>query len=243
MDYLNDVTTPLHLVTMAIVKEPLRWLTSGFLRCARRLRHPCTYPYIMDYVSQEFSRVTVVLQYYSLLLRGQGSRLQLLWRQCGCSSFEAWVVSFPEMAHQLAGALVLAASLVHRRHHVLFSSWPWKLAQIADGRLSLARRRETAQLACSQQKCCADPWFLRRILEHHTCDPSELLNETWSTMLLAWARQVRCSTAIVEFMHAQNRRRSNAQMSWAHFTSLFVNSELRSNAAASADNAAFAAGR
>jgi hypothetical protein len=202
-----------------------------------------TYPYLMDYVSQEFSRVTVVLQYYSLLLRGEGSRLQLLWRQSRCSSFEAWLRDFPGMANQLAGALTLAASLVHRRHQVLFSSWPWRLAQIADGRLSLARRQDTAQLACSQEKCCADPWFLRRILGHHTRDPSELLNEKWSTMLLAWARQVRCSTASIEFLHAQNRKRSHCQTSWSHFASLFVNSELRSLAAASKANAALAAGR
>ena len=50
-----------------------------FFRCAASVQHPCAHARLLDFVSDEFSRITVVLQYYAQLLRGRGERLRLLW--------------------------------------------------------------------------------------------------------------------------------------------------------------------
>ena len=133
----------------------------------------------------------------------------------------------PDLARDFRAALLVALSWVHRRLAVPFSCFPWRLAAVADTRLDLDRRERIAKEAFRAQTLCADPYFLRRALEHHVTSHRDFLSDRWVGCLLTWSRSVRCSVAMVEFLHGQNRRRAHQQMVWSHFSALFVLAEKK----------------
>jgi hypothetical protein len=77
--YLSDVTTVPLLTILAILKEASRFLTTAYLRCASSVQDPSALPRLFDFCTAEYSPVTIVQQYCSMLLRGLGRRLRLLW--------------------------------------------------------------------------------------------------------------------------------------------------------------------
>ncbi len=84
------LSNPEHLsviVMFALVLEPLRHMTSWFLRRCREVDHPCRCP-SMDFMNPEYSPVVTSLQYISKMLFVNADRLMILWRMDGCKSFE-----------------------------------------------------------------------------------------------------------------------------------------------------------
>ena len=82
-DFLSDAETLATLLRLALVVEPLRYLTGFWLRCASDLHDPCRAPRLQDMVWAPLSPVRHALQYLSSLLRGASSRLILLWKTRG----------------------------------------------------------------------------------------------------------------------------------------------------------------
>ncbi len=233
LGFVRDPQTMPLLTIMAIVKEGLRWLTSGFLRCARAVRHPCEHPRLMDWVVPEFSRVTAVLQHYSHLLSGESSRLALLWGAAAEVSLDAWIVKNPSLALVLERSLLVASTWCFRRHELYFHTEPWILASVADRRLPMERRWQIAQAFCARAPCCHEPFFGARLASEHVRNTDDFFAEKWQMFLFHWASAVRCSTASVEFDHAGNRQRAKPSMAWSTFTAQYVNATSKALARAS----------
>lgn len=231
LDFVSCPDTPVVLTSMALVKEGLRWLTSSFLRCGRAAKDP-RHPRLLDYASAPFSRVAAVLQYFAVLLTGQGSRWELVLGVSQCRTLDDWLRKHPAHAKNVTRAIFAAASWTHRRHEFLLK-WPWKAAAIADCRLSDARRRAVAQDLWDTPPCCLDALFSRRLRSQVAC-PQDLQTPFWVSFLLGWSSQVSLTIAPVEFCHKQNRDRAHAQMSWAHFSALHVHAECKARQEAAA---------
>ena len=74
--FLDDHEMRVKLVILALALEPLQWLTSCFLQNSQEVSNYPRPPFTMDLLSSSHSPVIVVLQYFSTLLRGVGSRRQ-----------------------------------------------------------------------------------------------------------------------------------------------------------------------
>ena len=74
--FLDDHEMRVKLVILALALEPLQWLTSCFLQNSQEVSNYSRPPFIMDLLSSSHSPIIVVLQYFSTLLRGVGSRRQ-----------------------------------------------------------------------------------------------------------------------------------------------------------------------
>ena len=129
-------------------EEPLRFITFGFLACARIVKSPCRWPKLCDYVYPPFSDITTVLQYYSQLLRGSGRRLRLLYGLDGHASSEAWLAA--PTNRPLAPAFVRTTlsgnTWTRRRQAVYFADLPWLWAVLPDTRVPLSYRRPTSMI-------------------------------------------------------------------------------------------------
>ena len=121
VEFCTSSRTAVVLSILAVVKEPLRFLTKGFLHCAASVQDPNRHPHLLDYVTPRFSRVTVAMQHLSSLLVGNSSRLQLVLLAAGAGTIAEWKKANPEHAQLLRRCLLTAATWIYRRHMVLLA--------------------------------------------------------------------------------------------------------------------------
>lgn len=112
-----------------------------------------------DFVCPSLSKVTVAMQYYSMLLAGSGTRLCLLYAPC--ESLAAWLEkpAHRPFAKKLSQVLFCAISWTYRRHVVVFQRFPWLLASLPDDRAPLAFRQDVAKQLANALDCDVDSWF------------------------------------------------------------------------------------
>ena len=225
MSFVAEAETCVDLTIMAIVLEPLRHLTGLFLSCGR-LGRPGDLPALVNLVSPSTSLVYHSLQYYSMLLSGHGTRLELLWRLVAKrGSYSEWLSQCPQQAWKLRRAILCAATWVHRRHQCLFEQWPWPLARLVDHRLDHVHRTTLAREFFVNP--CVDPYFGLR-LKTAVGHEEALMQPSCQQMLLAWARQVRCSICRIEFQHASNRSHAHENMLWHSLVAKSMNVKAQS---------------
>ena len=113
---------------LALAIEPVRYVTEHFIQ--RTAEKRCrTEPTAFRFLNLATSPVSVALSYYSSLLLGpaasglpgRASRLVLVWRPAGASSFKEWAEQNPGLAKMLRDALVMGAAWTHERHQKPFS--------------------------------------------------------------------------------------------------------------------------
>ena len=168
-----------------------------------------------------------MLQYFSKLLAGSGSRLCLLWARRGHPSLAAWQRAAPAEWQLVRRCILLATAHVYRYHaKMFFAEWPWPLVAAADPRTSSAERLSVIRRFLDKNHCCI-PFGLARKLRD--LDEAELAGSTWQAILLFMAWLVRASVASVETLHARSRRLADPQMNWETFVSNFVSEEARAN--------------
>ena len=66
------------IVALALVVEPLRWLTKWLMIKSRLVKKPGSVPALCSWVFGPTSPIVIVRQYYSLMLSGNAPRLRLL---------------------------------------------------------------------------------------------------------------------------------------------------------------------
>ena len=86
--HMNDDRVAVKIV--AIVLEPVRYLTEFFLAAAKEQIARST-PMLLEFLDARRSPVVTSLQYLSAVLGGTSSRLVLLWAPAGYSNFAEWV--------------------------------------------------------------------------------------------------------------------------------------------------------
>ena len=232
----KDMAFKFSLVTFCIVKEPLRFLTSVFLRASSRqaekndLMSP---PRLCNFVTEELSPIILSLQYFGWLLKSAGARRLRLISEL--EDFGKWKRNNPQAALTLRRALLLASSWTDRRHELFLErDKPWRLVALCDSRLSTNKKRSIANDFASMQPCQLEPQFARLVQQKVESDCLQLYKDPrWQCFLDGWARSVRCSIACVEFLHRQNNGRAHRQMTWTHFLSLHIISQQKALAAVS----------
>lgn len=146
---LADPKMFVDILCLALVLEPLRWLTRWFLRRSsvqRRLRRQQQSKPgpICDLLWYPASPATRVLQYLSCLLDGSAPRLRLLWGRRH-NSWEEWCEAEPDALATFRRAVCVASGWVFIRFQQSYLSYPWLLANVVDTRRPMAERRAVAQ--------------------------------------------------------------------------------------------------
>jgi hypothetical protein len=157
---------------------------------------------LCNFLTEEFSPVVIVLQYFAwLLTQGVARRCRLLYEGV---EFVPWKASFPCLAMQLRRAVLLAAAWTEARHAVFFEA-PWWVGRVVDTRLGIEFRRNLIYRFAEIHPCQLDSYFGRRLQASIELDPMMLLHASWQSCLTNWLRGVRISIASVEFF-AQNEQ-------------------------------------
>jgi hypothetical protein len=160
------------LAILAIVMETLRRLHVYFLSSANNAPNMDWSPHIGDMLDARGSIVVNVLQYYSALLHGIGSRLRLIWHVFG---------KYRSAAEWSVGQRVAPENLViHWRHCILlaFSQrctqtssipecvWPWRLllfCMLGDSSTTAEQRADCVTVFLKTRPCCMPPGLARRL--------------------------------------------------------------------------------
>ena len=114
--FVNSRCDQTTLLCLALVLEPLRYLLNWLLMMSSLDRHPRRIPPVADLANPVISPITTVRQYFSLLFRGNHSRLQLLWRYCKCTSMADVKEKFPTVVAELRRLILVADCWTYRRH-------------------------------------------------------------------------------------------------------------------------------
>jgi hypothetical protein len=101
-----------------------------------------------------------------------------------------------------------------------FDDWPWRLARVADARLSTAERLATAAKFLAASPCCLDEWFGRRLRSMGlVAQPADLLSPAFQAFLRSWCERVVLSNCQVEFRHARHKHLApSKQHGWVDFS-------------------------
>ena len=164
------------------------------MRCGKTVQNPHRWPKLCDFVSAKFSRVWIVLQYFSMLLRGRGRRLALLYGADGCASMQDWLATArgKVLAKRLLHGVLVASSWIHARHACTFQEWPWRLASICDLRLPYAERLAIAVEFFKSHSCDLDCYMGRRLQLKLQCE-EDLLTDEWLEKDKRKKQDKRCS--------------------------------------------------
>lgn len=136
--FFDDLEVHAKLIMLALVMEPMQWLTSILLSNSAEALDLSRRPFIFDCLLPARSPFTVAMQLYSTMLSGKGSRLSLLFRSARCHSFEEWGNSNPHLLKLFCAAILTASAWIWRRHHHELQQHPWQLMALADVREHLS---------------------------------------------------------------------------------------------------------
>ena len=96
---VGDEASRFGRLVLAIVLEPLRFLTMLFLHHSHgKPQHTRPSP-TMNMICKARSAVQWTLQYYSMLLHGEGGRLRLLWSRSQFRSLKEWQRECPAQSN------------------------------------------------------------------------------------------------------------------------------------------------
>ena len=139
---------------------------------------------------------------------GKAQRLLLITGFMGCSSVEHWIAHYPRHAHIVCRITLLAIALVNTRHVQKLCSLPWSICSLGDGRISLHERQQLQAEWRRKQPCCLPFGFARSTLTDKASDMTEQL---WQRILFFAGWSLKLSTAVIERLHARNRRSADPQ--------------------------------
>ena len=132
--------TIVNIIILAIMLEPIRFLTKWFMRRSSQKtrsikQQRCRNPPICDLVWLHASPAVRTLQYLSCLLQGRAARLKLLWGR-KYWTFNAWCLNEPAELERFRRSVLCVASWIHMRLVQENCRYPWLLAALIDDRRS-----------------------------------------------------------------------------------------------------------
>ena len=129
---LQDRTSKVAILVLAMTTEPLRFLSAYFMRSALRFEDPCMLPRQLDLWQPRRSPITSALQYFSTLLAGSNRRTLFLSRTADCSSYLQWCEHRKDELRTLRRSVVVVICWVHQRFARRLMAWPWQLISLGD---------------------------------------------------------------------------------------------------------------
>jgi len=189
---------------LALVLEPVAELTNLFLQPAH-VQKDDAYPILADLATERFSDVVVILQYLFSMLLGQTPRVNILLNCPGepCESLRAWVLTNLDGAKTLRRLVRCASAWVHRRHHKVYTSFPWRLAAVGDPRVSAAEAASIVEEFYRSPACCLQVSFCQRLRSAVSRDSMLESFGCWRRVFWRWVAQVRVTVADIECRHAR----------------------------------------
>ena len=217
-----------HRMILAVVLEPLRHLHSSFLKYAHSAVNTLEWPKLLDEVSPSRSQYVAILQYYSHLLAGNGSRLRLIFQMFGCATLDQWICDEPALASAARSQIAAVATVLSRRYRTTILKWPWRLYALADLRLSVDEHAQIVDEFWRTPNCCLPPGIARQIKA--ACSSKEVFLQDlgrWRWLLLMSALTVKLTIASVERRHATHKQNSHPQMPMHLFAADSILAESR----------------
>jgi hypothetical protein len=229
-DFLQDANTRPALVTLSLILEPLRVLTSWWMRRAREVDPHSGQRPLMDILCPSTSVLTATLQYLSSLLHGQPKRLLMLWRPSGAASFQEWFRTHPSEVQQFRRLVLLTSAAIFRRHAHCLRQFPWLFVSLVDDRLAPQEKEHIAAAFDDLHPCCLPSGFARKLKETGVTSAQLMARSDVQELFTWFSRLVRMQIADVEWRHHRNRARSHShgQTRWATFSASYVNGEMKS---------------
>ena len=183
---------------------------------------------MLDAVWAPSSKFVAILQYFSCLLDGSGSRLRLVWQQGGHESFAQWVETSPLEAKMVRNHILLMASNVHRRYLATLDRWPFRLYGLCD-----ARRSDHQQLLTQffqKKPCCLPAGFARECRSCFAKEEfvSDLPRLRWMLLMSAFISKL--TVAGVERRHAVHKAQADRNMPFGMFAAGSILTESRHQA-------------
>lgn len=186
-------------------------MTCG-LRCARRmLPQVDKLPPLFAFVTPEFNPAIGLSQFLSSMLAGEHEVLSVLTMSRGFHDLATFIKYEPLCAHVMRRALISSAISCHVRHYHRYKLWPWRLAVVADDRLSSQRRRAVAAEFLRSCEKCLDIGFCRT-LRTRVNHIDMLFDPFWQRAIKVWASLIDCDMHDIEISHGFSKR-SNCRAS------------------------------
>ncbi len=213
------------LMTIAIVVEPMRRLTSFFMKVSHMdISAPsAAFSPAMNCINPRASMIWAALSYLSSVLEAPQlcSRLCLIFSQRGCVTFAEWQRKFPSDIERLRKALLAVHSSTWRREYWYLRT-ELEVFSVGDMRFSAAERESIAKNIITKRSCCLRPGVSREFVKvarttatqrrGPAADCAILSIEDVIHVLMGYAFTLHCialfislSTACVEAQHAVNR--------------------------------------
>lgn len=163
--FVSDKVKQTLLTLLLIVLEPLRYLTRWLMKASSSASRAgnVEHPPLCTWVHPRVSPLRTVRRYFALLLRGRAKRLSLVFLRAGCKDIASWTKAFRAEATVLRRLILAADSWVVLRHLSEATSYPWRLANAVDNRLSDEERWHAAWHFHQARSCCLDEYFGRRL--------------------------------------------------------------------------------
>ncbi|CAE7268084.1 unnamed protein product [Symbiodinium sp. CCMP2592] len=157
------------LKVLALVDEPIRFLTFAFLRSTSTATVKAA-PLLMDMVLASCSPLLASQQYLSSLLFGvDNARLCLLYEADGYSELEAFEEAEPMKVRTLRRMVLLVTSWIQVRHCDKLEAPPFNLVAVADGRADEATTASVLRKWDDTPACCLRPGMARTLKERGVC--------------------------------------------------------------------------
>ena len=224
LEFFKDEAVRLKLIMLLLVLEPLQWLTSALLIASREIIDPSKPTLVCDAVFLDTSPFVVCLQYLTCLLRGECTRVSLLYRTAGCSTYQEFCRLRRAEFQTFRMCILCATSWVYRRHHYALRGFPWRLFALADPRVPAEEKAAVRHEFLSKRWCCHKPGWARRLRLHVTSE-QDLEDPAFLSMLHHASLLLKLSIAGVERRHAWNRAHSSPSHCFSTFASMYVSRE------------------
>jgi hypothetical protein len=208
------------------VMEPLRWAHAVYQEYSHK---PIDYSKpspLLDLLHPQFSCIYQILQYYAALLTAPEGRLRLIWGRLGFNSFNEWLQTNPEQAHYTKDLIYLIIAGLEGRIVEQLECLDTLIFQLGDARIE---KKIRTQLACKlkHKNICCVPWGAARYMrEDNDLTADDMTEPEFSTEMCFVSYEIKVSMAFVEWLHAFNKRNTDASMSYANFSSNFINHEV-----------------
>ena len=212
---------------LALTLEPLRILHGVFLASVGPVDRSKA-PVLLDLVWGRTSVLVSVQQYYSSVLRGSASRLQLVYAACGELDTAGFLL--------LRRSVLAAAGGAYRRHNSYLDK-AFKYHGIVDPRRDLLEREHLAREFLKKDKCCQRPGLWRqlhaRLMDeegfgaYSESQKLDCLMLRWATPFWHMQWLLKVSVGDIEKCHAKTKRRAHMQNNFALLAAKFLNRELQ----------------
>jgi hypothetical protein len=233
----SEARRQLHAI-YTVAMEPLRIITSYFLHHSWQVDRRREPP-LLDLLWSKTSILVACSQYYSSLLRGNCSRLALIWAQSGCASLPEWTRAYPAMALKCRQALLLCHSCIRRR--LVGKLLEFEVVAVGDRRRSTEDRVDLVENFCRKRRCCLPHSGPRRLQKRARAAAEQLKEDikgsavekmefvvwSWRHWLFHAAYAFLLSVAAVEREHSMNKRRGGDRTRCALLGAMAVNAEVR----------------